>query len=517
MSIEFSCECGKRFKVRDELAGRKGKCDGCGAVLQIPALVQKTAAPKVDSTLPKPFPAASAKPQAAGMGAPAVRSGVGVAVSKPAVAPVAKVQPVAVAKAPAPVAVPVPEPEPDGPTSIYDVEDPVVEEPVWTVQRGDGPEDPDFADEPAGGTATVGGRRTEELAFSPLGSGGGRLREWFYLLIGLALVPLVFSSLGGSHESELDRVRAAVHAHPEVERTVADMEDNGSPPSIPAVVNLLPGHKVDGAFLGRDSETHWLFALLAIAAFFAAGIFLLPRSPTKPQHAFYTGLFTGTAGVLLLLTVQLIAHFMRGRIVVPRSVIGLIFLLFKGIQVSYDLANDPDSGFIPSAIGFTLGVGLCEELCKALPILWHFRTKGTLDWRAACVWGFLSGAGFGVAEAIMYCGDFYNGIEGGDVYLVRFVSCIALHGIWAAGAAIFISRHPMLIQNGEEWWNVLLGAAALVSVPMVLHGLYDTMLKKEMPGAALVVAIISFFWLIYQIEKSRRMENSSPPARAMAR
>jgi len=46
----------------------------------------------------------------------------------------------------------------------------------------------------------------------------------------------------------------------------------------------------------------------------------------------------------------------------------------------------------------------------------------------------------------------------------------------------------------------------LVCVPMLLHGLYDTMLKKQMNGAALVVALISFGWLIYLFEHARKTE-----------
>lgn len=37
MSIELTCDCGKRLKVSDRLAGRRGKCPACGRVLQIPA------------------------------------------------------------------------------------------------------------------------------------------------------------------------------------------------------------------------------------------------------------------------------------------------------------------------------------------------------------------------------------------------------------------------------------------------------------------------------------------------
>lgn len=37
MPILLQCNCGKRLKVADELAGRRGKCPACGTVLEIPA------------------------------------------------------------------------------------------------------------------------------------------------------------------------------------------------------------------------------------------------------------------------------------------------------------------------------------------------------------------------------------------------------------------------------------------------------------------------------------------------
>src|SRR3954465_678146 len=36
MAIGVSCACGKRLSSKDELAGRRAKCPGCGTVLQIP-------------------------------------------------------------------------------------------------------------------------------------------------------------------------------------------------------------------------------------------------------------------------------------------------------------------------------------------------------------------------------------------------------------------------------------------------------------------------------------------------
>ncbi len=36
MSIKIECDCGKKAKVPDDVAGRKIKCPGCGAVLRVP-------------------------------------------------------------------------------------------------------------------------------------------------------------------------------------------------------------------------------------------------------------------------------------------------------------------------------------------------------------------------------------------------------------------------------------------------------------------------------------------------
>jgi hypothetical protein len=37
MPITVACNCGKRFRVRDEHAGKRGKCPSCGAAVTIPA------------------------------------------------------------------------------------------------------------------------------------------------------------------------------------------------------------------------------------------------------------------------------------------------------------------------------------------------------------------------------------------------------------------------------------------------------------------------------------------------
>src|SRR5262249_17879067 len=80
-------------------------------------------------------------------------------------------------------------------------------------------------------------------------------------------------------------------------------------------------------------------------------------------------------------------------------IVVLIFWIFKFIAFSYNAAADPSNGFFLSFLGYTLGVGLCEELCKAIPLLLHYRQPSEQSWRGAFLWGLASGAGFGIARA----------------------------------------------------------------------------------------------------------------------
>ena len=49
------------------------------------------------------------------------------------------------------------------------------------------------------------------------------------------------------------------------------------------------------------------------------------------------------------------------------------------------------------------------------------------------------------------------------------------------------------------------GRPPLAGAAMILHGLYDTLLKKELDAAALLVALASFGYLAYLIERNRKV------------
>jgi RsiW-degrading membrane proteinase PrsW (M82 family) len=336
---------------------------------------------------------------------------------------------------------------------------------------------------------------------------GGRRPRFLYLLFALAFVPLGISMLANARDdSEVeDRFLRTVESQPDVASQMnEEMTDD-------EFFALLPDGRLIGAHLAHETWVHWLYGIAAAAAFMAAIRLLFePGESTWPQ-LLATMLITATAGVVSLLMFQWIAEFSQGWWVRGRSIVVVVFYIVKFIGFSYRAALDPENGFLLSMLGFTFGVGLCEELVKVIPAIGLLKEDKKLDWRAPCALGLVSGVGFGVAEGIMYSSQMYNGVAFGDIYVVRFISCVALHAVWAASASIFAAER-IASQQAEEFGELVLNALIAIAVPAVLHGLYDTLLKRDMPGYALVAAAASFVWLIFVIERARSFDASDRPA-----
>jgi RsiW-degrading membrane proteinase PrsW (M82 family) len=285
------------------------------------------------------------------------------------------------------------------------------------------------------------------------------------------------------------------------------MKDLPADATLDDVLAALPDHKLEGALLPSDTWIHWGFAFASGAGFFGLVLLLFPPGHTKIWHLLVVGVLTGTAGILLLLGFQWIAFHMplfRGT-----GVITLLLDIVWLIGQSYAMALG-DHGLVVSALGFTAGVGFCEEACKALPLIFVARTTGFFTWRSAMIWGLISGVGFGVSEGITYSHDYYNGVQGGQIYLVRFISCVGLHGIWAAATGINIFRRQDHFRSTHHPLEWILQILITVIVPMCLHGMYDTLLKQQYDWAALLVAIASFGWLAWQIEMAKRKLDGLP-------
>lgn len=337
-------------------------------------------------------------------------------------------------------------------------------------------------------------------------------------LLAAALIPLAMSITSKNDIEE--RFKATIEHNPGSLEGVKETDGRDE------ILNHFPGHRIEGAYTASDSKVHWLFALLSAGAFWGFIHFTYPRGNSTPKGMWAVGLFTGTVGIFLLLAVQWCAAYTSGVWVRGGGLLTIIFYILKFIGFSYRSALDPDTGFILSMLGFTFGVGLCEELCKALPLLWSFRRarqmNGTLarqhllDLNGAVLWGLAAGIGFGVSEGITYAGDYYNGISTGGIYVVRFVSCVALHASWSGASAALIWKKQYELDEADNFYAWILPVLKLLAISMVLHGLYDTLLKRDMEAWALITAMASFGWFFWLHDRTIKEEEKDEEAAAGA-
>ena len=348
-------------------------------------------------------------------------------------------------------------------------------------------------------------------------------RDFLHFVLLLALIPLAIDTLWSKPALEdfEERLATTAEAHPEIAPRLSDWANrlDGGKAEFDELFRILPDHQVDGALLPRDSHLHWLLAIVAAALFFGLLLALFPSVKVNRLALGGVGLLTATVGVLLLIGFQYAAEWTQGQIMIGFGIRTLIFYIVKFIGFSYNCANDPRNGFLLSFFGYTLGVGLCEEICKAIPLLARFQQlegssrNSSNTWQTACLWGMASGIGFGIAEGILYSGSQYNGMSSGLIYLVRFVSCVTLHAVWAGSVGITMFNRQGSLQGNDTWYEYCFEVLLTIGIAMTLHGLYDTLFKKDMPVLALGVAVASFGWLAFQIESMRRTNPATKPMR----
>lgn len=350
-------------------------------------------------------------------------------------------------------------------------------------------------------------KRTSDR-FDDDGSESSQRRWLFYGLFLMTLIPLGIHILMVETEDLEQRFAESfesAEANGELDQSALEGIEE---PELGDALMALPGHKLKGAFLAHDTWMHWLFAGISGLAFTSLFVGLFHRYKNALSGAMIGAIFTATAGIMLLLCLQWAAFASQGVWIRGRSIIAFFFLIVKLIGFSYRCALEDGNGFLLSFFGFTAGVGICEEVCKILPVLVYLGTAKKSTWQGACFVGLASGVGFGVSEGISYSSSYYNGLSDGNTYLVRFVSCVALHAVWTGAGAVLIYFNQDFLNAGGDWLDMFTTLAKTLGVAIILHGLYDTLLKQEMPMWALLIGVLSVCFLIFVVEKQTQDETA---------
>jgi protease PrsW len=190
------------------------------------------------------------------------------------------------------------------------------------------------------------------------------------------------------------------------------------------------------------------------------------------------------------------------------AIVGIPLLLliqrFPLFQLLY-AAAESNLGIIPQLIGFILGVGVLEEICKALPVyLFLLRPRKLNEPLTGAFYGAMSGLGFAIAEgssySILYAFNLVRGQSGFGSYIlantIRFVSLPLFHAILAGIVGYFLGLAA--INRSRQLPIMFIG----VALAAVLHGSYNTF-----SDGALGLVIIGFTILLFvaYLRRSQQM------------
>jgi protease PrsW len=164
--------------------------------------------------------------------------------------------------------------------------------------------------------------------------------------------------------------------------------------------------------------------------------------------------------------------------------------------LSFLYALTKSENIISQIVGFVFGVGVTEEIIKAIPI-YYILKKSTVPLfpQTAVLYGLLSGIGFGVLEGVDYQTSTNTTLEYSQAFfmnIARLTSLPFLHAIWCGISSYFLS-FSFLYPKFRKGLMVL-----SVMIPATLHGLYDVF-GWSLIGLA--ICVLSVICLMYYLKK----------------
>jgi len=214
-----------------------------------------------------------------------------------------------------------------------------------------------------------------------------------------------------------------------------------------ALIGLLP------IFVGKLSLGSF-FLFYSIALYFSIiwGLFFF--------YLFRTNQVTIKQTTILFFFTQVCVFFLWDLLQLPNWPI---------INILYSLTKS--DFFVSKFIGYFLGVGLFEELVKALPLLFLFRKiKEPILPQTLVFYGLMSGVAFGVFEGVQYQLTINSQLQYEQSFfmnIARLTSLPFLHAVWCGIAGYFIA-----FANLYPKYRLSLYFLAIL-IPASIHGLYD--------------------------------------------
>lgn len=254
-------------------------------------------------------------------------------------------------------------------------------------------------------------------------------------------------------------------------------------------------------FLSAGSREHYvLFIAAAVLFLLLACVLFGYRLQTVLCFAGF-----GAFGCLASVTLLKVLWAMSAQAHPPvQGHVNLVNDALFAIRIGYTALERPGN----EMLGYIAGVGVAEELAKVLPVC--VLAIFGVSMRFKLIAAFALGAGFGLAESILYSERFYNGNAPLLTYIMRFVSLVALHAMFttiACGGLALASKMPGLrtaaaMGQGVEWVGLIAVVGLIPAV--VLHGIYDATVTMPSPVYALATIGVTVLFFALTICYGRR-------------
>jgi RsiW-degrading membrane proteinase PrsW (M82 family) len=221
--------------------------------------------------------------------------------------------------------------------------------------------------------------------------------------------------------------------------------------------------------------------LLLFLGLFPLIISLVSERATLEQIAWLLGIYYASIWGVVLYNLIKPVQFSWARTlkcVLFTTVVGIPLLLFvQQVPPFRILYHAISGGLLFRLVGFVLGVGVLEEICKALPVyLLLWRPQKLQDPLTAAFYGAMSGLGFAIAEGAAYSFRYAVGLSRGQIDLgsyvaantIRFVSLPLFHALLAGIVGYFVGL--AVINPSRRSAIFFIG----ICISATLHGLYNT-------------------------------------------
>ncbi|MFM7423970.1 MAG: PrsW family intramembrane metalloprotease [Elainella sp.] len=259
--------------------------------------------------------------------------------------------------------------------------------------------------------------------------------------------------------------------------------------------SIFPYRDVLSAELYRSNTVR----LLLFFSLFPLVINLVAEQVNLEQTAWLLGIYYASIwGVVLYNLIRPVqfSWYRTLKCVGFTALVGIpLLLLFQQVPPFRTLYHAINHGLLFRLVGFILGVGVLEELCKALPVyLLLYRPNRLNDPLSAAFYGAMSGLGFAIAEGVAYSFRYASGLSRGQLDLgsyvaantIRFVSLPLFHAILAGIVGYFIG---LSVINPSRC-SALCFVGVLIAA--TLHGLYNTF-AGGLPGLLIIGFTILLF------------------------